>query len=116
MGLRPGIRPGNRDRNGTQIKGAPAIWTVVALAALALVACAAALLASKTRGLVRVLAQVVAVVAASLTGALAGFVIPLTPVARGAIGDAFWAGLLATLGTLVGMSLVEMLMARLDRR
>jgi uncharacterized membrane protein YjfL (UPF0719 family) len=65
---------------------------------------------------VRILAQAVAVVVGSLTGALAGFVIPLAPVARDAIGDAFWAGLLGTLGTLAGMSLVEMLMARLDRR
>jgi uncharacterized membrane protein YjfL (UPF0719 family) len=81
-----------------------------------LVACAAALLASRSGGFVRILAQVVAAVIGSLTGALAGFVIPLAPVARDAIGDAFWAGLLATLGTLVGMSLVEMLMARLDRR
>lgn len=97
-------------------KGAPAIWTLVALAALALAACAATLLASRTRGLARVLAQVVAVVTASLTGSLAGFVIPLAPFSRGAIGDAFWAGLLATLGTICGMSLVEMLMARLDRR
>lgn len=97
-------------------KGAPAIWIVAVLAALALVAWAAALLASRSRGLVRILAQVIAVVIGSLTGALAGFVIPLAPGTRDAIGDAFWAGLLATLGTLVGMSLVEMLMARLDRR
>jgi uncharacterized membrane protein YjfL (UPF0719 family) len=81
-----------------------------------LVAGAAALLASRSGGLVRILAQVVAVVIGSLAGALAGFAIPLAPVARDAIGNAFWAGLLATLGTLVGMSLVEMLMARLDRR
>jgi hypothetical protein len=32
-----------------------------------------------------------------------------------AIGEAFWAGLLATLGAIAGMSLAETLMARLDR-
>ena len=100
----------------SRIEGAPAIWIVAVLAALVLVAGAAALLASRSGGFVRILAQVIAVVIGSLAGALAGFVIPLAPVARDAIGDAFWAGLLATFGTLVGMSLVEMLMARLDRR
>src|ERR1700675_4153331 len=44
------------------VEGAPVIWIVVVLAALALVAWTAALLASRSRGFVRVLAQVVAVV------------------------------------------------------
>jgi hypothetical protein len=76
----------------------------------------AALLASKSSAFVRILAQMAAVVLASVTGALVGFLIPLAPFAHEAIGDAFWAGLLGTLGTIGGMSLAETLMARLDRR
>ena len=64
----------------------------------------------------RLVAETVAVILASLAGALAGFLIPLAPVVRQAIGGAFWAGLLATPGTLCGMSLAKALMARLDRR
>jgi hypothetical protein len=56
-----------------------------------------------------------AVVFASMAGGFLGFVIPLAPLLREAIGEALWAGLLATLGTIAGMSLVEALMARLDR-
>jgi hypothetical protein len=99
-------------------KGAPAISTASALAvlaALALVGCAAAWLASRSGGLVRILAQLAAVVFASLAGAFLGLLIPLAPLVREAIGEAFWAGLLATLGTIAGMSLAETLMAKLDR-
>ena len=76
----------------------------------------AALLASKTRGFVRIVAQMIVVVLASVTGALVGFLIPLAPLAREAIGEAFWAGILATLGTIGGMWLAETLMNRLDKR
>jgi hypothetical protein len=56
-----------------------------------------------------------AVVFASLAGAFLGFLIPLAPFVREVIGEAFWAGLLAMLGTIAGMSLSETLLARLDR-
>jgi hypothetical protein len=61
---------------------------------------------------VRIFAQMAAVILASLTGALAGFLIPL-PLAPN--GGALPAGVLATLGTIGGMSLAETLMARLDK-
>jgi hypothetical protein len=51
-----------------------------------------------------------------VAGALAGFLIPLAPLVREWIGESFWAGILGTLGTLAGMSLIETLMARLDKR
>ena len=94
----------------------PAIWIVAAIAALALLAVLAALIAGRSAGLVRLLAQAVAVVLGSLTGALVGFVIPLAPVVDRWIGAAFWAGVLGTIGTIAGMSLVEWLMERLDRK
>jgi hypothetical protein len=40
----------------------------------------------------------------------------MVPVISALIGSAFWAGLLATVGALVGMSLSEALLARLDTR
>lgn len=94
----------------------PAIWIVAAIAALALLAVLAALIAGRSAGLVRLLAQAVAVILGSLTGALVGFVIPLAPVVDRWIGAAFWAGVLGTIGTIAGMSLVEWLMERLDRK
>ena len=60
----------------------------------------------------RIFAQMAAVILASLTGTLAGFLIPLLFAPD---GGAFPAGVLATLGTIGGMSLAETLMARLDR-
>ena len=77
-----------------------------------LVAGASAWLASRTSGLVRIVAQMAAVVLASLSGALMGFLIPLAPFVP---GGALLAGVLATLGTLCGMALAEAAMARLDR-
>ena len=99
----------NRRRNA-------AIWIVAAPVVLALVAYLAMLLASRSGGLVRIVAHMVAIVLASVTGALAGFLVPLAPLAREVTGEAFWAGLLGTLGTIGGMWLAETLMARLDRR
>lgn len=94
----------------------PAIWIIAAPLILALVAYLSARLASSSVGVVRLVAQTVTVILASLAGALAGFLIPMAPLARQAIGEAFWAGIFATLGTLGGMSFAETLMARLDRR
>jgi phage-related protein len=94
----------------------PAISIAAAPVVLALVAILAAIVASRSGGLVRLLAQIVAVILASVAGALAGFLIPLAPLVRQWIGEAFWAGILGTLGTLAGMSLIETLMARLDKR
>jgi hypothetical protein len=59
--------------------------------------------------------QTLAVILASLTGALAGFFIPLIPLADGVYGSALAAGILGTLGTIGGMSAVEALIARLEK-
>ncbi len=92
---------------------------VIAIAAsllgLALAAFLAGLLAAKSRGFVRVAAQTLAVILASLTGALAGFFIPLIPLPDGVRGSAFVAGVLGTLGTIAAMSVAENLTARLDK-
>jgi hypothetical protein len=40
----------------------------------------------------------------------------MAPVISALIGSAFWAGLLATVGALVGMSLSDALLARLETR
>jgi hypothetical protein len=93
-----------------------AIWIAAAPIVLALVAYAAALVAGASGGLVRILAQAAAVILASFAGALAGFLIPLAPLAEKFIGTAPWAGILGTLGMIGGMSLAETLMARLDKR
>jgi hypothetical protein len=93
-----------------------AIAIVAALVVLALVAFLSALIAGRARGVVRLLAQTVAVILASLTGALVGFLIPLAPFADRVIGTALWAGILGTLGTIAGMSAAESLMTALDKR
>ena len=86
------------------------------LVGLALAALIASLIAANSAGVVRVAAQTFAVVLASLTGALAGFLIPLTPLSGGLRGSALTAGILGTLGTIGGMSLGENLISRLESR
>jgi hypothetical protein len=91
-----------------------AIPIAASLVALALAAYASARFAGGSGGLVRVVAQALAVILFSLTGALIGFFIPLIPVAA-LHSSAFAAGILGTLGTIGGMSLAEKIMIRLDK-
>lgn len=98
------------------MKGFVAIAIVFPLIALALAALVASLIAANSGGGVRVAAQTLAVVFTALAGALLGFSIPLIPLADGVRGSALAAGILATLGTIGGMSLAENLMARLENR
>jgi hypothetical protein len=93
-----------------------AIAIAFSLIGLALAALVFSLIAAKSDGIVRVAAQTLAVIFASLTGALAGFSIPLIPFADGMRNSALAAGILGTLGTIGGMALAENLMARLDQR
>lgn len=95
---------------------AAAIAIAALLIGLALAALLPGLVALKSGGFVQVAAQTLAVVLASLAGALAGFVIPLIPLGDGVHDSALAAGILATLGAIGGMSLAENLMARLDKR
>ena len=97
-------------------KGGRPIAIAVSLIGLALAALAAALIAVKSDGFVRVAAQTLAVILASLTGALIGFFIPLIPLAEGVRGSALAAGILGTLGTIGGMSAAENLIARLEKK
>ena len=92
-----------------------AIAIAASLIGLALAALLAARVAAKRGGFVGVAAQTLAVVLASVTGALVGFFIPLIPLADGVRGSAFAAGILGTLGTIGGMSAAENLMARLEK-
>ena len=71
---------------------------------------------SQERRLRRVAAHTLAVILASLTGALIGFFIPLIPLAEGVRGSALAAGILGTLGTIGGMSAAENLIARLEKK
>jgi hypothetical protein len=45
-----------------------------------------------------------------------GFFLPMAPVISAVIGGAFWAGLLATAGALVGMGLSDALLTRIETR
>ena len=91
-----------------------AIGIFAAPFALAFVAWLATLLAARTGGAIRLAAQTIAVILASLAGALAGFLIPLAPLPDLAIAPALLAGILGTLGTIAGMALAEWLLAKLD--
>ena len=93
-----------------------AIPIAFSLIGLALAVLVFLLIAAKSGGIVRVAAQTFAVIFASLTGALAGFSIPLIPFADGVHDSALAAGILGTLGTIGGMALAENLMAWLEQR
>jgi hypothetical protein len=93
-----------------------AIAIVAAPFGLAFVAWLAALIAGRVGGLIRLVAQALAVVLFSVAGALAGFLIPLAPLPDTGINPALIAGALGTLGTVAGMAVAEWLLARLDRR
>jgi fatty acid desaturase len=113
--LRPATHSAKRPRI-FRAKESAAIAIAVSLIGLALAALAAALIAAKSGGFVRVVAQTLAVILASVTGALIGFFTPLIPLADGVRGTALAAGILGTLGTIGGMSAAEALMGRLDRK
>jgi hypothetical protein len=117
----PMRRFGGRHAFGEKARHIPekegvAIAIAFSVIGLALAALVFSLIAAKSDGIVRVTAQTLAIIFASLTGALAGFSIPLIPFADGVRDSALAAGILGTLGTIGGMALAEKLMARLDQR
>jgi hypothetical protein len=52
----------------------------------------------------------------SVACAVIGFFLPMAPVLSSVIGDAFFAGALATAGVLAGMGLSDAILARLETR
>jgi hypothetical protein len=67
-----------------------------------------------SRGAVNVIAKAVFLILTCLACVAVGFFLPMVPVIRSLIGGAFWAGLLATAGSLVGMGLSDAILARLE--
>jgi hypothetical protein len=70
--------------------------------------------AAKSSGGVNVLARAAFLILTSLACIAIGFLLPLAPGVSALIGSAFWAGLLATVGALAGMSLSDELLTRLE--
>ncbi|HZZ62467.1 MAG TPA: hypothetical protein VFE63_15085 [Roseiarcus sp.] len=95
-------------------KEGAAIAIAASLIGLAIAALLAARVAARSGGFIRGVAQTIAVIFAALTGALIGFFIPLIPLA-GVHDSALAASVLATLGTIGGMSAAEKLVARLEK-
>lgn len=69
-----------------------------------------------THGAVNVVAKSAFLILTCLACIAIGFFLPMVPVISALIGSAFWAGLLAAGGALVGMGLSDALLARLETR
>jgi len=65
---------------------------------------------------VNIIARAIFLILTCLACIAIGFFLPLAPGLRSLIGGAFWAGLLATAGSLVGMGLSDAILARLEAR
>jgi hypothetical protein len=63
-----------------------------------------------------VVAKAVFLILTSLACVAIGFFLPMAPIISSVIGGAFWAGLLATAGALVGMGLSDAILERLEAR
>lgn len=68
--------------------------------------------AAGLRGGLDVVAKAAFLILTCLACIAIGFFLPMEPIIRAFIGGAFWAGLLATVGSLAGMSLSDALLAR----
>jgi hypothetical protein len=67
-----------------------------------------------SRGVVDVVAKAVFLILTCLACIAIGFFLPMVPIISALIGSAFWAGLLATAGSLAGMSLSDALLMRFE--
>ena len=67
-----------------------------------------------TRGGVNVVARASFLILTCVACIAVGFFLPMAPVISALIGNAFWAGLLATGGALAGMGLSDALLTRLE--
>lgn len=72
--------------------------------------------AGATRGAANVVAKAALLILTCLACIAIGFFLPMAPVVSALIGSAFWAGLLATGGALVGMGLSDAILTRLETR
>ena len=66
--------------------------------------------------MVNIIARAIFLILTCLACIAIGFFLPLAPGLSSLIGEAFWAGLLATAGSLVGMGLSDAILARLEAR
>jgi uncharacterized membrane protein YoaK (UPF0700 family) len=92
------------------------ILIVAAIVAFALLWYASLRAAAVTRGGVNVVARAAFLILTCVACIAIGFFLPMAPVISALIGNAFWAGLLATAGALGGMGLADELLARLETR
>jgi hypothetical protein len=70
--------------------------------------------AAASRGAVNVAAKAVLLLLTSLACIVIGFLLPMVPGVSAVIGSAFWAGLVASGGALVGMALSDAVLARIE--
>jgi len=84
--------------------------------AFALLAYASLRATAVTRGTVNVVASAAFLILTCLACIAIGFLLPMVPIVSALIGSAFWAGLLATLGALVGMRLSDDILDRVETR
>ena len=92
------------------------ILIVATIVASALLWYASLRAAAVTRGGVNVLAKAAFLILTCLACIGIGFFLPMVPLVSALIGSAFWAGLLATLGALVGMRLSDDILDRVETR
>jgi hypothetical protein len=67
-------------------------------------------------GVINVVARGIFLILSSLACIAIGFFLPAVPGISAIIGNAFWAGLLATAGAFAGMGLSDAVLTRLDAR
>jgi hypothetical protein len=92
------------------------IRIAASIAVFALLWCASLRTAGASRGAVNVAAKAVFLILTCLGCIVIGFLLPMVPGLSAVIGSAFWAGLLATGGALVGMALSDAILARIEPR
>jgi hypothetical protein len=109
------LAPAGR-RAGGQEERRPPIRFVASILTYALLWYASLRTAATTGGIANVAAKAILLILTSLACILIGFFLPMTPVFRLVIGSAFWAGLLATAGALVGMGVSDAILARIEAR
>jgi hypothetical protein len=69
-----------------------------------------------SRGAAGIIAKAAFLILTCLGCVAIGFFLPMVPVISSVIGSAFWAGLLATAGSLAGMGLSDAILSRLEAR
>ncbi len=72
--------------------------------------------AALSGGAVNLIVKALFLILTSLGSAVIGFFLPMAPVLSTVIGNAFFAGALATAGALIGMGLSDAILTRLDAR